>query len=226
MRDPHRELPISQKEMTATTPVTGTGASNSDGPSTGRSIADTSAPGVAEELLRREGAPEQEGVGHLVVEEQSSSAVARAADEAALYRAAHRRTASGEGRREERVDARYSVDEKARILAKAKSLEITGAHLVAAVAMAFVNGDEHLPDQRTVYDDAVDELAATRAQIARIGNNVNQIARRLNTDGDPHPVDAAILQRAERVLATAHDTVRAIDDAAFRAAGQKAGGLA
>ncbi|MFB7934750.1 plasmid mobilization relaxosome protein MobC [Streptomyces sp. NPDC056039] len=218
MHDPHHELPTLQQEM-----ITGldSGASNGDGPSTGRSIADTSAPGVAEELLRREGAPEQEGVGHVVVEEQSSSATSRAADEAALYRAAHRRTASSEGRREERVDARYSVEEKARILAKAKSLEITGAHLVGAVVMAFVNGEEHLPDQRTVYDDAVDELAAVRVQIARIGNNVNQIARRLNADGDPHSVDAAILHRAERLLVTAHDTVRAIDDSAFRAAGQK-----
>ncbi|MFB7934732.1 plasmid mobilization relaxosome protein MobC [Streptomyces sp. NPDC056039] len=218
MHDPHRELATPQQEM-----LTGldSAASNGDGPSTGRSIANTSAPGVAEELLRREGAPEQEGVGHVVVEEQSSSATSRAADEAALYRAAHRRTASSEGRREERVDARYSVEEKARILAKAKSLEITGAHLVGAVVMAFVNGEEHLPDQRTVYDDAVDELAAVRVQIARIGNNVNQIARRLNADGDPHSVDAAILHRAERLLVTAHDTVRAIDDSAFRAAGQK-----
>lgn len=219
MRDHYPELPIPQEQM-ITTPVT-RAASNGDGPSTGRSIADSSAPGVAEELLRREGAPEQEGVRHVIAEKQSSSAVARAAEEAALYRAAHRRTASSEGRRKKRVDARYSVEEKARILAKAQTLEITGAHLVGAVVMAFVNGEEHLPNQRTVYDDAVDELAALRAQIARIGNNVNQIARRLNADGDPHPVDAAILHRAERLLATAHDTVRAIDDAAFRAAGQK-----
>ncbi|MGW7082254.1 plasmid mobilization relaxosome protein MobC [Streptomyces sp. NPDC054871] len=220
MRDQQSELPNNNEEMATTTSVT-QGASNGDGPSTGRSIADTSAPGVAEELLRREGAPEQKGVGRLVDAEETSPAVTRAADEAALYRAAHRRTASSEGRREERVDARYSVEEKARILAKAKSLEITGAHLVGAVVMAFVNGEEHLPDQRTVYDDAIDGLAALRAQIARIGNNVNQIARRLNSDGDPHPVDAAILHRADRLLATAHETVRAIDDAAFRAAGQK-----
>ncbi|MFD9076369.1 plasmid mobilization relaxosome protein MobC [Streptomyces lasiicapitis] len=174
-------------------------------------------------MLRHEGVPEQEGVGSAAVaDEQPSSAIVRVADEAALYRAAHRRTASSEGRREERVDARYSVEEKARILAKAQSLEITGAHLVGAVVMAFVNGEEHLPNQRTVYDDAIDELAALRTQIARMGNNVNQIARRLNTDGDPHPVDAAILQRAERLLATAHDTVRTIDDAADQAAQLKA----
>ncbi|MFE2060892.1 plasmid mobilization relaxosome protein MobC [Streptomyces sp. NPDC059467] len=68
----------------------------------------------------------------------------------------------------------------------------------------------------------IDEFAALRTQIARIGNNVNQIARRLNSDGDPHPVDAAVLERTERLLATARDAVKAVDEAAFRAAEQKA----
>ncbi|MEU9453087.1 plasmid mobilization relaxosome protein MobC [Streptomyces sp. NPDC048277] len=148
--------------------------------------------------------------------------VVRAADEAALHRVARRRERDDE-RREKRVDVRYSVEEKSKILAKAKTLGITGAHLVGAVVMAFVNGEAHLPDQRTVYDDAIDEFAALRTQIARIGTNANQIARRLNSDGDPHPVDAAVLERAERLLTTAQDAVKAVDDAAFRAAGQKAG---
>ncbi|MER5899345.1 MobC family plasmid mobilization relaxosome protein [Streptomyces mirabilis] len=203
-----------------TTPTT-SAASNGDGPSTGRSIANPSAPGVAKGELRHEGVPEQEGVGEDVVAEQQP-AVVRAADEAALYRVARRRERDDE-RREKRVDVRYSVDEKSKILAKAKALGIAGAHLVGAVVMAFVHGETHLPDQRTVYDDVIDEFAALRTQIARIGTNVNQIARRLNSGGDPHPVDAAILERAERVLATAQDAVRAVDEAAFRAAGQKTG---
>ncbi|GEC07158.1 hypothetical protein SSP24_48130 [Streptomyces spinoverrucosus] len=218
MHDSHHELHDAQKEIT--TP-TSTAASNGVGPSTGRSNADSSAPGVAEEKLRREGAPEQEGVGEDAAAEQQP-AVVRAADEAALYRVARRRERDDE-RREKRVDVRYSVDEKSKILAKAKALGIAGAHLVGAVVMAFVNGEAHLPDQRTVYDDVIDEFAALRTQIARIGTNVNQIARRLNSGGDPHPVDAAILERAERLLATAQDAVKAVDDAAFRAAGQKTG---
>ncbi|WP_240660232.1 plasmid mobilization relaxosome protein MobC [Streptomyces sp. WAC 01529] len=95
------------------------------------------------------------------------------------------------------------------------------ARYIADATMARVRGEITVAAERTVYDDAIDELAAMRAQIARIGNNVNQIARRLNADGDPHPVDAAILHRADRLLATAHDAVRAIDDAALRAAEQK-----
>ncbi|MGJ5805252.1 MobC family plasmid mobilization relaxosome protein [Streptomyces europaeiscabiei] len=219
MHDRHHE--DTNRQETANAPDN-RAASNGDGPSMGRSIASTSAPGVAEGELRHEGVPEQEGVGEDVVAEQQP-AVVRAADEAALYRVARRREASGDGQRKERVDARYSVGEKAKILAKAKALDITGAHLVGAVVMAFVNGEEHLPDQRTVYDDVIDEFAALRTQIARIGTNVNQIARRLNSGGDSHPVDAAILERAERLLATARDAVKAVDEAAFRAAGQKAG---
>ncbi|MDX3864583.1 plasmid mobilization relaxosome protein MobC [Streptomyces europaeiscabiei] len=198
-------------------------ASKGVGPSIGRSNADSPAPGVAEEQLRREGAPEQEsGAGENVAAEQQTPVV-RAADEAALYRVLRRRERCDDGRREARVDARYSDAEKAAIVARAKAMGIAGAHLVGAVVMAFVNGETHLPDQRTVYDDAIDEFAALRTEIARIGTNANQIARRLNSGGDPHPVDAAVLGRAERLLATARDAAKAVDEAAYRAAGQKAG---
>ncbi|MGX1851685.1 plasmid mobilization relaxosome protein MobC [Streptomyces sp. NPDC055299] len=153
---------------------------------------------------------------------EQQPAVVRAADEAALYRVARRRERD-DVRRVERVDVRYSVDEKSRILAKAKALGIAGAHLVGALVMAFLNGDQRLPDQRTPYDDVIDEFAALRAQVARIGGNVNQIAHRLNSDGAPHPVDVAVLERTERLLVTVRETVRAVDEAAFRAAEQKAG---
>ncbi|MEU9406325.1 plasmid mobilization relaxosome protein MobC [Streptomyces sp. NPDC048281] len=220
MREPHNELPTFQQEMNTTSATAP--ASNGVGPSMGRSDAGSSAPGVAEQL-RREGAPEQKSEVGEDAAAQQQSAVVRAADEAALYRVLRRRERCDDGRREARVDARYSEDEKAAIVARAKAMGIAGAHLVGAVVMAFVNGETHLPDQRTVYDDMIDEFAALRTQIARIGINVNQIARRLNSDGDPHPVDAAVLVRAERLLSTAQDAVKAVDEAAFRAAGQKAG---
>ncbi|MFE2060891.1 hypothetical protein ACFXDH_00555 [Streptomyces sp. NPDC059467] len=80
---------------------------------------------MAEEELRHEGVPEREGVGGAVDAEYLPSAVVHAGNEAALYRVARRRDASSDGRRKERVDARYSGEEKAKILAKAKSLHIT-----------------------------------------------------------------------------------------------------
>jgi hypothetical protein len=211
LRDQHSELPNNHEEMATTTSVTA-GASNGDGPSTGRSIADTSAPGVAEEQLRHEGVPEQERVG--AGEQPRDPSVG------ATQRAPYRR-ANLDAQRSEHVTARFAPHEKYDIQSSAKTAHVTMARYIADATMARVRGEITVPAERTVYDDAVDELAAMRAQIARIGSNVNQIARRLNADGDPHPVDAAILHRADRLLATAHDTVRAIDDAAFRAAGQK-----
>jgi hypothetical protein len=214
MHDPHHEPPSHQQEMT-TTPVT-RAASNGVGPSMGRSIADTSAPGVAEEQLRHEGVPEQERVG---AGGQPTGPVA-----GAKQRTPHRR-ANLDAQRCEHVTARFAPHEKHDIQSAATAEQVTMARYIADATMARVRGEITVAAPRTVYDDAVDELATIRVQIARIGNNVNQIARRLNSGGDPHPVDAAILQRAERLLATAHDSVRAIDDAAFRAAGLKAGCL-
>ncbi|MET7489728.1 MobC family plasmid mobilization relaxosome protein [Streptomyces sp. NPDC005538] len=209
MHDPHDELPTLQQEMTTRLNC---GASNGDGPSIGRSIADTSAPGVAEEQLRHEGVPEQKGASAV----GQPTALVTGAKPRTPYRRANL-----DAQRSEHVTARFAPHEKHDIQSAAKAEHVTMARYIADATMARVRGEITVAAPRTVYDDAVDELAALRAQIARIGNNVNQIARRLNTDGDPHPVDAAILLRAERLLATAHDTVRAIDDAAFRAAGQK-----
>ncbi|MFJ4686291.1 MobC family plasmid mobilization relaxosome protein [Streptomyces sp. NPDC088789] len=210
MRDHYPELPISQEQM-VTTPFT-RAASNGDGPSIGRSIANSSAPGVAEEQLRHEGVPEQERAG--AGEQPRDPSVG------ATQRAPYRR-ANLDAQRSEHVTARFAPHEKHDIQSAAKAAHVTMARYIADATMARVRGEITVAAEHTVYDDAVDELAAMRAQIARIGNNVNQIARRLNADGDPHPVDAAILHRADRLLTTAHDTVRAIDDAAFRAAGQK-----
>ena len=176
------------------------------GPSKGRSNGESSAPGVAEEGGRR-GAPEGAG----------SSPSRRAAEEAALRRVARRRRREPV-RRAERVDVRYSVAEKRAILARARSLNIAGSHLVGAAVMAYLDGELALPGQRTAMDDLIDELAALRAQVARLGGNVNQIARALNPQADPQPVDAVVLSRTQRLLETVHSTLAALDSAGHRTA--------
>ncbi|WP_373429031.1 MobC family plasmid mobilization relaxosome protein [Streptomyces sp. DSM 42143] len=162
------------------------------GPSKGRSNASTSAPGVAEDL------------GHQGVPEEEMPAAST--DEVTLRRIARRRTRE-DVQRKQRVDVRYSVDEKHRILARASEMGIASAHLVGAVVMAYLDGDlaVGLAGQRTQLDDCLDKLDALRAEVARIGNNVNQIAHRLNAGGDPHPVDITVLAQTERTL----DAVRA-----------------
>lgn len=173
------------------------------GPSKGRSNAEASAPGVAEADPRREGAPGTGGV--------------RATDEAALRRVARRR-ARQDVQRRERVDVRYSVDEKQAILAEARRHNLAGAHLVGAIVMAHLDSDLALPAERAATDDLIDEYAALRTELARIGTNANQIAHRLNAGGDAHPADAAVLAEAHRLVATVRQAVTAVDTAADVAA--------
>ncbi|MGC0211487.1 plasmid mobilization relaxosome protein MobC [Streptomyces sp. FBKL.4005] len=197
MHDPHHEVPSLPQQMT----TTATSAARYDvGPSKGRPNAVPSAPGVAGDF-GHQGVPGVETPGD--VAEQSA---ADSADEVTLRHIARRRTRE-DVQRKLRVDVRYSADEKTRILTRARKLGIAAAHLVGAVIMGYLDGDltVGLAGQRTQLDDCLDKLDALRAQVARIGNNVNQIAHRLNAGGDPHPVDTAILAQTEHTL----DAVRA-----------------
>ncbi|MGW5197984.1 plasmid mobilization relaxosome protein MobC [Streptomyces spiralis] len=168
-----------------------------------------------------------EAFGHQGVPEEEQRAgsgtvaLQRAAEAAALHRIARRRKRK-DTQRKERVDVRYSVEEKSAILAKARSLNIAGAHYVGAVVMAHIHGDLALPGQRTPLDDYIDELTALREQVAKIGNNVNQITRKLNSGGPPDPGDSAAMSQAERTLTAVRAAVGAIAAAANQVVTKKA----
>lgn len=213
MHDIHLELPTSQEEM-----ATGlnSAARYPAGPSKDGRNGESSAPGVVEDL-GRQGAPEGEQIA-----DTAAAQLPRAAEAAALHRVARRRKPDPNGQRKERVDARYSVDEKTEILAMARSLNIAGAHYVGAVVMAHVQGDLALPGQRTPLDDYIDELTALRREVARIGHNINQIAKKLNSGGHPQPGDTAVLAQGERTLTAVGATVRHIATAANQAVAKKA----
>ncbi|MFF5146646.1 MobC family plasmid mobilization relaxosome protein [Streptomyces sp. NPDC013157] len=215
MRNQHHEPPSHQQEMT-TTPAT-TPARYPAGPSKDGRNGEVSAPGVAEDL-GRQGAPEEEQTADTAAAVQ----LPRAAEAAALHRVARRRKPDPNGQRKERVDARYSIDEKTEIRAMARSLNIAGAHYVGAVVMAHVQGDLGLPGQRTPLDDYIDELTALRGEVARIGHNINQIAKKLNSGGHPQPGDTAVLAQAECTLTAVGATVRHIAAAANQAVTKKA----
>lgn len=214
MHRPVREPSSAQQQMTST-PASG-GARYGVGPSTGRSNASASAPGVAEEL-GHQGAPDRNKPVDTTTRTVLSQ---RAAEAAALHRVARRRQRK-ETQRKERVDVRYSTDEKTAILAVARSLNIAAAHYVGAVVMAHVHGDLALPGQRTQLDDYIDELTALRSEVAKIGHNVNQIAKKLNSGGRPHHGDTALLDHAERVLGAVGTAVRHIAAATNQAAATK-----
>ncbi|MFE9505166.1 plasmid mobilization relaxosome protein MobC [Streptomyces anthocyanicus] len=211
MHEARSELPAGQREMT--TSVTQP-ARYAVGPSKGRSNG-SSAPGVAE-TLGSQGTPEE---GQRV--QATPVVLPRAAEAAALHRIARRRKRK-DTQRKERVDVRYSVEEKSTILAEARSLNIAGAHYVGAVVMAHIHGDLALPGQRTTLDDYIDELTALREQIAKIGNNANQIARKLNSGGHPHPGDTAALAQTERTLNAVRAAISEIAAAANQTVTRKA----
>ncbi|MFJ4686229.1 plasmid mobilization relaxosome protein MobC [Streptomyces sp. NPDC088789] len=187
------------------------------GPSKDGPSGSTFAPGVAEAAGHQGATGREEQPAALVV-----VALPRAAEAAAVHRVARRRTRE-HTQRTHRVDVRYSLEEKAAIQRKARSLNIAGAHYVGAVVMAHLHGDLTLPGQRTPVDDYIDELNALRAQVARIGGNINQIARKLNTGGHPHPGDTAALAQAERTLTAVRTAVGEIAAAANQAVTRKAG---
>lgn len=218
MHDPHHELAIPQQEMTT---GLNSAARYPAGPSKGRSHGEASATGVAE-ARGHQGVPEQEQPTAIA---DSTAAVEmplpRAAEEAALHRVAQRRKPDPNGRREGRVDVRYSEEEEAVIRAKATSLNLSGAHYVAAATLAHVHGDLTLAGQRTQLDDYIDEINALREQVTAIGRNINQIAKKLNSGGHPHPGDSALLAQTDRSLNAVGEAVRRIATAANQAVSHK-----
>ncbi|KOG29504.1 hypothetical protein ADK35_02090 [Streptomyces viridochromogenes] len=106
---------------------------------------------------------------------------------------------------------RLTSDELALVkrAAEAVGLKTAGFLADAAVAVAQAQGGPQpwLLDQR----GRVEELMAASAQLARVGGNLNQVARILNSGGQVEYVDAAVarvLRVAERVEAAAIEIAR------------------
>jgi len=134
MHDQRHEHPTCQQQMT-TTPTTQSAARYAVGPSKGRTNGDASAPGVAEGL-GHQGVPEQE-----TPDDVEQPPADPDADEADALRRVARRRQRNDVQRKERVDVRYSAEEKERITTRAGQMEIAGAHLVGAVIMSYLDGN-------------------------------------------------------------------------------------
>ncbi|WP_326692317.1 MobC family plasmid mobilization relaxosome protein [Streptomyces sp. NBC_01795] len=93
--------------------------------------------------------------------------------------------------------------------AEAMGLRVAGFLADAAVAVARAQDGPHtwLMDQRAL----VEELMRASAQLARVGNNLNQVARALNSGGEtPYAEDALarVLRAAARVEAAATEIAK------------------
>ncbi|GLW58043.1 MobC family plasmid mobilization relaxosome protein [Kitasatospora phosalacinea] len=112
--------------------------------------------------------------------------------------------------RTHKTTTRLSDSEKAEITAAAAQRAVTVARFLAASALAVARGSTtvHSNDQ---LDAAIDELAALRTALARIGNNVNQIAHYFNAGGQPRDGELAYATAALiRTLARIDDVADAL----------------
>ncbi|WP_030195630.1 plasmid mobilization relaxosome protein MobC [Streptomyces sp. NRRL S-87] len=97
-----------------------------------------------------------------------------------------RRRSRNPSERTRKTTTRLSDDEKAEIAAAAAQRGVTVARFLAAAGLAAARGSTALHTNEQL-DAAIDELAALRTALARIGNNINQIAYVHNAGGQPRP---------------------------------------
>ncbi|MFI0942796.1 plasmid mobilization relaxosome protein MobC [Streptomyces sp. NPDC021020] len=118
-----------------------------------------------------------------------------------------RRRSRNPSQRTHKLTTRLSLAETNEITAAARQRAVTVARLLASAALTAardslpVHGNEQL-------DTAIDELAALRTAVSRVGNNINQIAYVYNSGGLPRPGE---LDHALTALAR---TLTHIDDTA------------
>lgn len=97
-----------------------------------------------------------------------------------------RRRSRNPSERTRKTTTRLSDAEKAEIVAAAAQRNVTVARFLAAAGLAAARGSTALHTNERL-DTAIDELAALRTALARIGNNINQIAYVHNAGGQPRP---------------------------------------
>ena len=154
---------------------------------------------------RHQGAPADGGEAHeLEPSLQPSLSVAAFPDRAP------RRRARNPNQRTHRTTTRLSDAEKTEISAAAKTRAVTVAHFLAVAGLAAARGSVTV-DTNEQLDTAIDELAALRAQVSRVGNNLNQIAHIYNAGGQSRPGELHhALTALTRTLARLDDTAESL----------------
>lgn len=123
---------------------------------------------------------------------------------------APRRRSRNRSRRIHKLTTRLSLAETNEITAAARHRAVTVARFVASAALTAARDDLPVHGNEQL-DTAIDELAALRTAVSRVGNNINQIAYVCNSGGLPHPgeLDHALTALA-RTLTRVDDTADAL----------------
>ncbi|MFI9772805.1 MobC family plasmid mobilization relaxosome protein [Streptomyces sp. NPDC052415] len=116
-----------------------------------------------------------------------------------------RRTRRNDEPRPHRMNLRLGDDEKAAIEAAATLARKTPTSYATDVVLAVAMGS--LTPIPTTYREELRELVDARTALTRIGSNLNQIARAVNSGGD------VTQEQLDAVLARVGEAVRRVDEA-------------
>jgi uncharacterized protein (DUF1778 family) len=116
-----------------------------------------------------------------------------------------RRTRRNDEPRPHRMNLRLGDDEKAAIEAAATLARKTPTSYATDVVLAVAMGT--LTPIPTTYREELRELVDARTALTRIGTNLNQIARAVNSGGD------VTQEQLDAVLARVGEAVRRVDEA-------------
>ncbi|MFE2109753.1 hypothetical protein ACFXAF_28355, partial [Kitasatospora sp. NPDC059463] len=110
--------------------------------------------------------------------------------------------------RTRKLTVRLNEDEEGEIAAAAASRAVTVGRFIATSAISAARGHSTATDPQDRLDRAVDELAASRAQLARVGNNLNQLTFGFHAAGHVQPEELAL------TLGAVRQAVAVVDDTA------------
>lgn len=146
------------------------------------------------------------GVGGQAEPDGPSTATSAAA--ATTSAALGRRRARGDGHRTVRVDLRLNADEAGALQQAAERTGMTRAGYAAAAALAAAGGiraPRALLAAEVRNSELLGALVAARFELAKVGVNLNQLARSANIDGTVLP------EQLREVLARVDAGVRLLD---------------
>ncbi|WP_329558831.1 MobC family plasmid mobilization relaxosome protein [Streptomyces uncialis] len=95
------------------------------------------------------------------------------------------------------IASRFSDDEKKRLLAAAEACSMTPSGFLARAALAAARDLSRSAAEVAEEREMLTELFALRRHLGHIGNNLNQVARTLNSGADA-PQTEAVLQAVRR----------------------------
>jgi uncharacterized protein (DUF1778 family) len=124
-----------------------------------------------------------------------------------------RRTRTRQNKQRAAVSVRLSTTERAQVKAAADHTGASLAKFMAQASLAAAHDINRVAANLLHLRGTIRELIAARTDLARIGNNINQITRSFNSGGDPLGAEAALAD-VRRVTARLETTAQTLADRA------------